>query len=128
MFSQNDLNHVHPLEFIKFDKMERDRTVRDLFPALVVQLERETSETPSVESNESAVSFVHDSPTPRAKALQDSVTAQGSASAAFQHSDAPRFDIAPSATTQYTSVSFDLPSLLVQTLTFLLASSLSLFH
>ncbi|CAI7571747.1 unnamed protein product [Penicillium crustosum] len=89
--------------------MERDRTVRDLFPALVVQLERETSETPSVESNESAVSFVHDSPTPRAKALQDSVTAQGSASAAFQHSDAPRFDIALSATTQYTSLPLPLP-------------------
>ncbi|KAJ5608586.1 hypothetical protein N7537_005205 [Penicillium hordei] len=45
--------------------MEHDRTVRDLFPALAVQLERETSETPSIESDDSAVAFlttdVHDS-------------------------------------------------------------------
>ena len=73
-----------------------DRTVRDLFPALAVQLERESSETPSIESNESAVLFVHDSPTPRASTLHGSIAAQGSVSAAFQHSDALRSDTAPS--------------------------------
>ncbi|KAJ5214748.1 hypothetical protein N7449_001917 [Penicillium cf. viridicatum] len=82
--------------------MERDRTVRDLFPALVVQLERETSETPSIESDDSVVAFVHESPTPRANTLlQDSDAPQGS--------DA-RFDIDPSTTTQHTSIHF-LPQL-----------------
>lgn len=104
----------HPLEL---DKMERDRTVRDLFPVLVVQLERETSETPSIESDDSVVAFVHESPTPRANTLpQDSDAPQGS--------DA-RFDIDPSTTTQHTSVSFDPPSLLVQMPTSLLARFIS---
>ncbi|KAF4771093.1 hypothetical protein HAV15_012382 [Penicillium sp. str.  len=84
-----------------------DRTVRDLFPALAVQLERESSETPSIESNESAVLFVHDSPTPRASTLHGSIAAQGSVSAAFQHSDALRSDTAPSTTTQHTPLTTD---------------------
>lgn len=86
--------------------MERDKIVRDLFPALAVQLERETSETPSIESDDSAVAFVHESPTPRPRTLP-------------QGSDAPKFDIDPSTTTQHTPVSFDPPSICFEILTFL---------
>ncbi|KAJ5968248.1 hypothetical protein N7501_004496 [Penicillium viridicatum] len=86
--------------------MEQDKTVRDLFAELAVQLERETSETPSIESDDSAVAFVHDSPTPQGNTAQDSVAAQGSVSAAFQDSDAPRFDIDPSTTTHPSSLHF----------------------
>ncbi|KAJ5926063.1 hypothetical protein N7516_007836 [Penicillium verrucosum] len=78
--------------------MEQDKTVRDLFPALAVQLERATSETPSVESDGSAISVVQ-SPTPRANTLQDSATAQGSGSV----SRLPQSDIALS-TTPYPSL------------------------
>lgn len=95
--------------------MEPDKTVRDLFPALAVQLERETSETPSIESDDSAVAFVHESPTPRPSTLP-----QGSdAVLAAQGSDAPKFDIDPSTTTQHTPVSVDPPSICFQILTFL---------
>lgn len=92
--------------------MEQDKTVRDLFAEMAVQLERITSETPSIESDDSAVAFVHDSPTPQANTTQDSVAAQGSVSAAFQDCDAPKFDIDPFTTTHPSSVSFDPSSLL----------------
>ncbi|OQD67738.1 hypothetical protein PENPOL_c003G02924 [Penicillium polonicum] len=86
--------------------MEQDKTVRDLFAEMAVQLERITSETPSIESDDSAVAFVHDSPTPQANTTQDSVAAQGSVSAAFQDCDAPKFDIDPFTTTHPSSLHF----------------------
>ncbi|EKV04985.1 hypothetical protein PDIG_85520 [Penicillium digitatum PHI26] len=53
--------------------MDHERVIRDLFPALVVQLDRETSSTPSSESDDSAA-VTHESPTPRvANTLRSSV-------------------------------------------------------
>ncbi|CAI7568741.1 unnamed protein product [Penicillium viridicatum] len=85
--------------------MEQDKTVRDLFAEMAVQLERITSKTPSIDSDDSALAFVHDSPTPQANTTQ-AVAAQGSVSAASQDSDAPKFDIDPSTTTHPSSLHF----------------------
>ncbi|KAG0156596.1 hypothetical protein PDIDSM_3777 [Penicillium digitatum] len=74
--------------------MDHERVIRDLFPALVVQLDRETSSTPSSESDDSAA-VTHESPTPRvANTLRSSV--------------APRmgFDIDPSTSQERTSIHF----------------------
>ncbi|KAJ5501808.1 hypothetical protein N7453_006625 [Penicillium expansum] len=74
--------------------MERDKAVRDLFPALVVQLDRETSNTPSIESDDSGA-FRHQSPTPGpANTLQDSVARAG-------------FDINSTTTQDHSSITTD---------------------